>query len=256
MSDTLIQQAADTLKAAPQIAVLTGAGVSKESGVPTFRDAQTGLWAKYNPQELANPVAFLSNPKLVWDWYTMRREMMAAVQPNPGHVALATLQQRKSSTRIITQNVDDLHEQAGSTNVIHLHGSIAENKCFANCQGDPTMIDITTLTWDKETGPPTCPHCGKLVRPNVVWFGEMLPEVSIKEAIALSETCDVMLVVGTSGIVTPAASLPAHAKSHGAKIIEINPDDTPITRIADIKLDGASGEMLPQVLTAMESGGE
>jgi NAD-dependent deacetylase len=254
MSDTLIQQAAETLKAASQIAVLTGAGVSKESGVPTFRDAQTGLWAKYNPQELANPVAFLTNPRLVWDWYTMRREMIAAVQPNPGHRALAKLQQSKPSTRIITQNVDDLHEQAGSSAVIHLHGNIAQSKCFANCKGDPTLIDLDTLEWDREFGPPSCPHCGKHVRPNVVWFGEMLPEASIKEAIALSEGCDVMLVVGTSGLVTPAASLPSHAQSHGAKIIEVNPDETPITRFADIKLDGPSGEMLPQVLAAMGGG--
>lgn len=255
MSDKQIQQAADALSAASQIAVLTGAGVSKESGVPTFRDAQTGLWAKYDPQQLATPNAFLTNPKLVWDWYTFRREMVAAAKPNPGHVALAQLQQHRPSTTIITQNVDDLHEQAGSSDVIHLHGSIAENRCFANCQGEPTLIDVETLEWDHAFGPPSCPHCGRHVRPNVIWFGELLPHHAIDAAMQASQDCDVMLVVGTSGLVTPAASLPPLAQAHGAAIIEINPDNTPLTRIADIKLDGPSGEIMPQVLAAMERTG-
>ncbi len=253
MSETLIQQAAETLNAASRIAVLTGAGVSKESGVPTFRDAQTGLWAKYDATQLANAVAYLTNPKLVWDWYTMRREMMSGAKPNPGHHSIAELQRRKPSTRIITQNVDDLHEQAGNTDVIHLHGNIAQNKCFANCQGDPTMIDVSTLEWDGESGPPECPYCGKLVRPHVVWFGEILPSGAINTAVQLTLDCDVMLVVGTSGLVTPAAALPGHAKDKGAVIIEVNPDYSMITRIADIKLDGPSGEMLPLVLAAMDA---
>lgn len=251
MSESLIQQAADVLKAASQIAVLTGAGVSKESGVPTFRDAQTGLWAKYDPQELATPTAFLTNPKLVWDWYTMRREMIAAVSPNAGHVALAQLQQAKPSTRMITQNVDDLHEQAGNTGVIHLHGSIAQNRCFDNCQGDPTLIDVETLEWDREFGPPSCPHCGRHVRPNVIWFGELLSHHAIETAMEASQDCDVMLIVGTSGMVSPASRLPSLAKAGEAVIIEINPENTPLTRLADLKLDGPSGEILPQVLAAM-----
>lgn len=247
----LIQQAADLIQQANQIAILTGAGVSKESGVPTFRDAQDGLWAKYDPQELATPTAFRRNPKLVWDWYTFRREMGAKAKPNPGHVALAEIERRFPGTVLITQNVDDLHEQAGSQDVIHLHGNIARSKCSVDCQGTPTIIDITKLTWDRNAGPPACPYCGSFVRPDVVWFGEMLPSYAINRAADLSEACDLMIVVGTSGIVTPAASLPAHAKRSGATIIEVNPDYSMITRIADIKLDGPSGEMLPLVMEAL-----
>ncbi len=247
----LIEKAAEILFKAHKIAVLTGAGVSKESGVPTFRDAMEGLWAKYDPQQLATPGAFQKNPKLVWDWYAWRREMAANVTPNPGHYTLAELENRKESTWIITQNVDDLHEQAGSKNVIHLHGNIAESKCFDDCQGKPTLIDLNTIEWNQENGPPTCPHCGAWVRPNVVWFGEILPVDALEFAAQITQTCDVMLVVGTSGLVSPASSLPGGAKRSGAKIIEVNPDYSMITSIADIKLDGPSGEVLPLVLEAM-----
>lgn len=250
-NNTPIQQAADAIKQSKQIAVLTGAGVSKESGVPTFRDAQTGLWEKYDPQQLATRQAFQANPKLVWDWYQFRREMVSAAKPNPGHVALAALEKRFPTMTIITQNVDDLHEQAGSENVIHLHGNIAQTKCFDDCRGKPTLIDLTTLTWDAEAGPPKCPHCGAYARPDVVWFGELLPEQALIDAQNISQRCDVMIVVGTSGLVTPAANMPHIAKSAGATVIEVNPDYSMITRIADIKLEGASGEMLPKVIEAM-----
>jgi len=249
-----MRTAAVYLKAAQSVTVLTGAGVSKESGVPTFRDAQDGLWAKYDPQMLATPIAFLNNPKLVWDWYEHRRQMASAAKPNPGHVMLAQLEAHVPALTVITQNVDDLHEQAGSSDVIHLHGSIARNKCFYNCQGDPTLIDIATLDYDPDDGPPTCPHCGrKSVRPDVVWFGEMLPQDAFYRAADLSSECDVMLVVGTSGLVTPAANLPGTAKRGGAVIIEVNPDYSMITRIADVKLEGASGEMLPRLLDVLVS---
>lgn len=250
MDDALIQQAADLLKHSQHIAVLTGAGVSKESGVPTFREAQTGLWAQYDPQQLATVHAFRANPKLVWEWYEWRREMASTARPNPGHVALADLEQRRPHTTVITQNVDDLHEQAGSQKVIHLHGNIARNKCFEDCQGSPTLIDIRRLTWDE--GPPTCPHCGAWVRPDVVWFGEMLPVDALEDAQNISIACEVMLVIGTSGLVSPAATLPGIAKQTGATIIEVNPDYSMITSIADIKLDAPSGQALPQVLAAME----
>ena len=152
---------------------------------------------------------------------------------------------------LITQNVDDLHEQAGSKNVIHLHGNIATHKCFNNCQGVPTLIDIDTLVFDKDAGPPDCPHCGAHVRPNVVWFGESLPSYELNKASEYSQICDVMIVVGTSGMVSPASELPRIAKQSGAKIIEVNPDNSMITPLADIKLDGASGEMLPEVIEAL-----
>ncbi len=250
---TAIEQAAQHLKNSHFVAVLTGAGVSKESGVPTFRDALDGLWAKYNPEELATPMAFQRNPKLVWDWYTYRRELVGGAQPNPGHYALAQLEQLVPAVLVITQNVDDLHEQAGSSNIIHLHGSIAQNKCFNNCKGTPTLIDIAALDYDKDAGPPACPHCGGHVRPNVVWFHEILPALELSQAIESSQRADVMLVVGTSGLVHPAARLPALAKQSGATIIEVNPDYSMITRLADIKLDGPSGDRLPKVIDALAS---
>lgn len=250
MSIDPVQQAASILKQAHLITVLTGAGVSKESGVPTFRDALDGLWAQYDPQELATPGAFQRNPKLVWEWYQFRREMVQQASPNPGHIALAQLEMRFPAMRVITQNVDDLHERAGSSHVLHLHGNIARSRCMDNCQGEPTLVDASQIT--TESIPPTCPHCGAFLRPDVVWFGEMLPTDAIQDARAATLMCDVMLVVGTSGLVTPAATLPDLARQHGAKIIEINPQDTPITPIADVKLTGPSGEVLPALLEALD----
>lgn len=246
-----IQQTADLLKKANGIAILTGAGVSKESGVPTFRDAMDGLWAKYDPQELATPDAFVKNPKLVWDWYEYRRSLVRGAKPNPGHYALAKLEEKLPTVTTITQNVDDLHEQAGSKSVIHLHGNIAETKCFYHCQGQPTIVDLGQIEYAVEETPPLCPHCGRWLRPNVVWFGEMLPQDAIAGAFAIVNQVDVILVVGTSGMVTPAAALPGMGKQAGATIIEVNPMDSGITPIADIKLDGPSGEILPQVIKAM-----
>ena len=248
-SESRIAAAAALLRQVHHIAVLTGAGVSKESGVPTFRDALDGLWAQYNPEQLATPMAFKRDPKLVWDWYEFRRELISRAKPNPGHIALAQLERYFPAMRVITQNVDDLHEQAGSSHVIHLHGNIARNRCVDNCQGNPTIIDVSPLEYDE--GPPECPHCGALVRPDVVWFHEILPADALQDASTATQLCDVMLVVGTSGLVTPAATLPGIAQHHGAKIIEVNPDDTPISAIADIKLTGLSGEVLPQLLEAL-----
>ena len=246
-----IKQAADLLRHAHNITVLTGAGVSRESGVPTFRDALEGVWEKYSPEELATPMAFQRNPKLVWDWYEFRRELLSKAAPNPGHKALAALETRFPGMRIITQNVDDLHEQAGSSHVIHLHGSLNRNRCANNCQGEPTIIDVSTLVY--EEGPPRCPHCDAYIRPDVVWFHEMLPADALQDANTAVRFCDVMLVVGTSGLVTPAATLPETARQHGASIIEINPQDTPITRIAQVKLTGPSGEVLPKLLEELNT---
>lgn len=254
MSQELIQQAAELIQQANTITILTGAGVSKESGVPTFRDALEGLWAKYNPEQLATPYAFQENPKLVWDWYEWRRELVASVSPNPGHYALAEIENFKDLVTIITQNVDDLHEQAGSKNVIHLHGNIATHKCFDNCQGTPTLIDTTQLEYDAEAGPPKCPYCQAYVRPNVVWFHESLPLIELNKAVEFSQLCDLMIVVGTSGLVSPASELPRIAKQNSAKIIEVNPDYSMITRYADIKLEAPSGEILPQVIEALNEG--
>ncbi|MBI1279650.1 MAG: NAD-dependent protein deacylase [Anaerolineaceae bacterium] len=248
---TAIQKAAKYLLEASQITVLTGAGVSKESGIPTFRDALDGLWSQFDPTQLATRQAFKADPKLVWDFYEYRRELMRPAEPNAGHYALAELQERFPTLRIITQNVDDLHERAGSTNVIRLHGNIAKNKCFANCQGNPTPVDVSQLAWDKSSGPPRCPYCGQPVRPDVVWFGETLPLDQLEQAKELLEISDVMLVVGTSGLVSPSAEMPEIVRSRGGVVIEVNPDSSMITRIAELKLDGASGVILPQVVTAL-----
>ena len=253
MSEEKIKQAAKVIKQAKRIAILTGAGVSKESGVPTFRDAMDGLWAKYDPQQLATARAFRQNPKLVWDWYQFRVGLVSKAKPNAGHFALAQLEHQFPETWTITQNVDALHEESGSKSVIHLHGNLSQYKCFGNCQGEPTIIDIDSFEWDRENGPPACPHCGDWVRPNIVWFGEMLPLDQLDKAKVVTIECDVMIVVGTSGLVTPAADLPRYAKETGATIIEANPDYSMITRIADIKLDGPSGEMLPKVVEALDN---
>lgn len=250
--DTDLRQAADLIRGSQRLTVLTGAGVSKESGVPTFRDALDGLWAHYDPAQLANAAVFLHNPKLVWDFYEYRRSIMRPAKPNPGHYALAELERRFPNMQIITQNVDDLHEQAGSKNVIRLHGCISANKCFANCQGDPTHVDVALLKWDRDSGPPACPRCGSPVRPDVVWFGEILPSDQLQAAISACEVADVMLVIGTSGVVRPAADLPFYAKQRGATLIEINPVESEITASADLWLAGPAGEILPRVLAALD----
>jgi NAD-dependent deacetylase len=243
---------ADLIAKSKRIVISTGAGGSKESGVPTFRDAMDGLWARFDPQQLATPEAFLANPKLVWDWYEYRRGLVRRARPNPGHIALAHLEARhKFDWLLITQNVDDLHEQAGSQNIVHLHGNIAANKCFADCQGKPTPIDVSTLEWDKDNGPPKCPHCGEWVRPDVVWFGEALPEEAIQTAYDRSGEADLMIVVGTSGLVQPAANLPRWAKYAKAKVIEVNPAKTPITQLADVYLPAPSGEVLPEIVAVL-----
>jgi NAD-dependent deacetylase len=246
-----IRRAADLIHGSHYLTVLTGAGVSKESGVPTFRDALDGLWSQYDPTQLANAAPFRNNPKLVWDFYEYRRAIMRPAKPNPGQYALAELERRLPHMQLITQNVDDLHEQAGSKNVIRLHGRMNANKCSANCKGNPTPVDVALVKWDGESGPPSCPYCGSPVRPDVVWFGELLPAEQLQAANAACEMADVMLVIGTSGVVRPAADMPYYAKQRGATVIEINPVESEITPIADLWLAGPSGEILPRVLTAL-----
>lgn len=248
-----LRAAASALHASRAPVALTGAGISHESGIPTFRDALTGLWAQYDPQRLATPTAFRRDPKLVWDWYEFRRGLIAEAQPNPGHFALAELETLLPGLVVITQNIDGLHHAAGSHDVIALHGDIRRNKCFADCQGDPTLIDVSALDWDRDSGPPRCPHCGAYVRPDVVWFEEGLPPAALARAFRLSERADVMLVVGTSGVVHPAASLPFSAKDRGATIIEVNPQPSAITPIADWYFAAPSGEVLPQLVAAIKA---
>ncbi len=241
--------AARRLKSAKLLVVLTGAGVSKESGVPTFRDALDGLWAKYDAQQLATPAAFRANPKLVWDWYVYRRQMIEAVKPNPGHFAISELERLLPQVVVVTQNIDGLHKQAGSSDIIELHGNIRRYRCSANCRGNPTLLEISA--W--ENGLPACPHCGHWVRPDVVWFTEALPDEAIHRAQELSRQADVMLVVGTSGVVYPAAALPGMAKEHGAYVIDVNPVRDEISTIANLFLAGPSGEVLSQIVQALRA---
>src|SRR5579862_864700 len=220
------------LNAARSVVVLTGAGVSAESGVPTFRDARTGLWAKYDPEDLATPRAFLSNPRLVWEWYAWRRKLVAEAKPNPAHFALVELEQRVPEFHLITQNVDGLHQRAGSQKVIELHGNITRTKCF----DEGTIISQWAETGDI---PPKCPDCGGLLRPDVVWFEEPLPAAEISVSQEASRSCDVFLSIGTSTVVYPAAALPFEALRSGATVVEINPEPTPLTDKADFVFSGA-----------------
>lgn len=226
-----------------RLVVLTGAGVSKESGIPTFRDAQTGLWANYRAEDLATREGFLNDPKMVWDWYDFRRNKVWDTQPNPGHFALAELEQLFSQFTLITQNIDNLHQRAGSQAVLELHGNIFRYKCLE--RNHPVSLDLLA---DPEASPPHCPICNSMVRPDVVWFGEMLPELIINRAFAAAEQADVMLIAGTSGVVQPAASIPQVAKEAGAVVIEVNPEMSALTPfIVDHFLQGPSGVLLEQL---------
>ncbi|GAB4492056.1 MAG: NAD-dependent deacylase [Anaerolineales bacterium] len=233
------------LRAASRVAVLTGAGASQESGLRTFRDAQDGLWAQYRPEDLATPQAFAENPRLVWDFYAMRRLKAGEVQPNPGHYALAALEKRFADFTLITQNVDGLHQRAGSQKVIELHGSITRARCSA-CGFFPE-------NWADSAGDevPPCPRCGALLRPDVVWFGETLPPEALSAAVAAVSRCQAFFSIGTSGLVQPAASLAFAAKQRGAVVVEINAEATPLTPSADFFFAGRSGEILPTLLDAL-----
>ncbi len=234
----------NSLRSARYVVALTGAGVSAESGIPTFRDAQTGLWAQYRPEDLATPEAFERNPKLVWDWYAWRRELVERSRPNPGHYALAQLQQYVPHFTLITQNVDGFHQLAGSTGVIELHGNLARLKC--------SREDEVVDRWE-DTGetPPRCPRCGAYLRPAVVWFGEVLPRGALETAAQAATDCDVFFSIGTSGLVEPAASLARMALQRGAKVVEVNATITPLTISATFMLRGASGQILPELIKAV-----
>lgn len=233
----------EALRNAKHVAVLTGAGVSAESSVPTFRDAQTGLWAQYNPQELATPQAFRSNPKLVWEWYAWRRQLVSHANPNPGHFALAEMERRVPKFTLITQNVDSLHQRAGSKNVIELHGNIARTKRFDD--------DVIVETWE-DTGdvPPRCPSTGSPLRPDVVWFGELLPEKALADAVAAATDCDLFFSIGTSALVQPAASLPSLAMQNRATVVIINIDVPARETPGLYAICGPSGQVLPALLRA------
>lgn len=228
------------VREARRIVLLSGAGMSAESGVPTFRDAQTGLWANFRPEELATEEAFRARPQMVWDWYALRRAMIARVEPNAGHLAVAAFQQRHPGRlTVVTQNVDGLHQRAGSPGVLALHGNIAEDRWLdaprACCNAQPPVAGR----------PPRCGACGNLRRPAVVWFGEMLPVAELAAAEAAAAECELMLVVGTSGVVYPAAGL---ARATRGRVVVVNPEPTELDDAADAVLQATAATMLPRLL--------
>jgi len=235
---------ASRLRDATRVAALSGAGISAESGVPTFRDAQTGIWAQFDPLELATPGAFARDPKRVWDWYAWRRELIGKAQPNAGHRALAAIERRVPDFLLATQNVDGLHAKAGSTKLVELHGNIGRVKCSR----DGSIVPHWNEPGDDL--PPRCPRCGAFLRPDVVWFEEMLPGDALARAEDAARRCELLLVVGTSAEVYPAAALPFHAKSAGASVVEINPETTPVSQHADFVLRAPAGIALPALLAA------
>jgi NAD-dependent deacetylase len=239
------QELIERLQSATRVLTVTGAGISAESGVPTFRDAQKGLWSKYRPEELATPQAFAQNPKLVWDWYSSRRDQLREIEPNAGHEALAELADHWDEFALVTQNVDGLHQRAGSPDVVELHGNITRVKCSR--EGTQASVWLPT-----EDEPPKCQNCGAFLRPDVVWFGESLPPQALEAATHAARHCEVFLSIGTSSVVYPAAGLADLAAAQGATILEINPATTPLTGRADFVLPGPAGEVLPLLVKRLQ----
>ncbi len=232
----------DQVRDAKKIVFVTGAGISQESGIPTFR-GEDGYWRKYDPMQLATIDAFYQNPKLVWEWYEERRKNILAAQPNKGHVAVSDLAKYKDVI-ILTQNIDGLHQRAGSKQVLELHGSIIRIKC--------TVCDFKdNITDSFDELPPRC-KCGKILRPDVVWFGEALPQDIWHNAINHAKSCDVMIIVGTSLAVSPANILPVLAKQNGAALIEINPEQTAMSEDMDLVLRETSANALPHLVSVLE----
>jgi NAD-dependent deacetylase len=225
------------------VTVLTGAGVSAESGVPTFR-GKDGLWKNFRAEDLATPEAFARDPRLVWEWYDWRRGIIAGKAPNPAHYAIADLETLFDRFLLITQNVDGLHRRAGTKKLVELHGYIFGVRCVAEGSASENLdVPLKAI-------PPLC-ECGAMLRPDVVWFGEALPERALGAAMEASRACDLMIVAGTSAVVQPAASLPLLAKRAGAFLMEVNPDPTPISPYVDLVLKGRAGELLPDVVAAI-----
>jgi NAD-dependent deacetylase len=241
--EPLLATAARRVREARHVCVLTGAGISAESGIPTFRDALTGLWARFRPEDLATPEAFERNPVLVWEWYEARRAQVQKTEPNAGHRALVELAHNAPRMTLVTQNVDGLHQRAGSTGVLEYHGNILRDRCM----DEQVVRERATGV----TGLPRCATCGGLLRPDVVWFGEGIPIEPMQKADEAARGCDVFLSVGTSSLVYPAAGLAEIALRRGATVIEVNPNPTDLSPLADVVLRGPSGVVLPQLLAAM-----
>ncbi len=230
---------------AERVAVLTGAGISAESGVPTFREAGTGLWSRYDPHDLATPEAFARNPLLVWDWYRYRQKLVREAEPNDGHRALVTLSKQVPEFALITQNVDGLHQRAGSPAVTEFHGNLFTTLCSVERKEVAAVSDEAPL--------PTCPDCGALLRPGVVWFGEAIPEAALETAVAAAAACDVFLSIGTSSLVQPAAGLADLARGNGGLVVEINPNPTELAASADFAIAAPAGKALPALVNRLSN---
>ncbi|AKS41717.1 SIR2 family NAD-dependent protein deacylase [Wenzhouxiangella marina] len=242
---TIPKSLQDRLRDSERITVLSGAGISAESGIPTFRQAQTGLWARYDPMRLASPEGFAEDPGLVWRWYQWRRKLVDRSEPNAGHRALVELARTIPELRLITQNVDGLHQRAGARSVIELHGNLARTVCSRTRRA----IDPDWLERHAEQEPPPSPHHPQgLARPDVVWFGEALDAHTLEQACQAASDCELMLIVGTSGLVHPAAGLPRLAASAGACLVEVNPERTALSDSVDWRLVGPSAECLPRLV--------
>jgi len=237
----MFESIADKLLDAKKIVFVTGAGISQESGIPTFR-GKDGLWRKYDAMQLATIDAFYENPKLVWEWYDERRKNILAAKPNAGHTTIANLEKFKQ-IRVLTQNIDGLHQRAGSSQVYELHGSIVTIKCTVCDFKEKVAESFSEL-------PPIC-KCGNMLRPDVVWFGESLPQDVWSKAIEEASLCDVMFVVGTSLAVSPANMLPLYAKQNGAILVEVNPEKTPMSQNMDLSIRSTSANALPEILSIM-----
>jgi NAD-dependent deacetylase len=236
----LFETITNKLKDAEKIVFVTGAGISQESGIPTFRGTD-GLWRKYDPMQLATIDAFYDDPKLVWEWYEERRKNILQAKPNPGHFAIAELEKYKKVT-VLTQNIDGLHQRSGSTRVLELHGSIIRIKCTVCSYKDNITSSFNEL-------PPKCKSCNNILRPDVVWFGEPLPQDVWNQAISEANSCDVMIIAGTSLVVSPANTLPVYAKQNNALLVEVNPEETIMTFEMDFSLKMTSAKALPNLIT-------
>ncbi len=254
------------LQKSTRVAVLTGAGISAESGLKTFREAQDGYWSQYRPEDLATPHAFARTPKLVWDWYAMRRGKVAEATPNTGHFALVEMESHIPDFTLITQNVDGYHKQAGNKNILELHGNIQQVRCSGGCGivdkwEEPTPPPNLPRERGKNSSPPAkrrepeggeniprCPKCNAYLRPDVVWFTESLPLDALHAAMDASANCHIFFSIGTSGLVQPAASLAHNARQNGAVLVEINLDPTPLSPHVDFALHGKSGDILPKLV--------
>lgn len=241
----------DALRGAQRIVVFTGAGVSAESGIATFRDALTGLWSRYDAQALATPEAFRAQPDIVWGWYEWRRAQALRARPNAAHLAIAELARHAPELIVVTQNVDDLHERAGSARVAHLHGSLHAPRCSACAAPHVFPGGMPDEPGEgRRVTPPACAQCGAPVRPGVVWFGESLPGDAWDAALRAAGQCDLLFSIGTSALVYPAAELPQRALAAGATVVQVNPAVTPLDRQAHCNLHGAAADVMPRLLAA------